>query len=126
MVIALSLALLFWPTPVDAPSGPLHYVSSWLFSIIGLTQLHYFLVEKGANLLMFTALGYIAEKHTTSLWLAFAIPTTLSVVAEFTQKYILTNRVFAIDDMVANAIGAGLGVVVHYLVDRAKTRRRKK
>lgn len=127
IVIALILAMLFWPVPVDAYNGPLHGIANAIFDFISLHPslqfATYWVIEKTSNLLLFIPLGYIARRHLNSSISALALATLVTVSAELAQKYIITNRVFAIDDIIANVLGAALGIALQRLFrQRTKTR----
>ena len=124
LTIAIILAMLFWPVPVDSQNGPLHDLANAIFNFISIhPSLHfatYYIIEKASNIALFVPLGYIARKKLNGNAQALSLATLVSITAELAQKYVITNRVFAIDDIIANALGAVLGIAFYQLFNRAK------
>lgn len=104
-----------WPSPVDEAGR-----STLLLT---LERLHargwprwvgYAFVERAANVLMFVPfgalLGFLLPPRRR--WLAVVLPATASVLVEVVQHLALPLRLASGWDVVANATGAALGVLL--------------
>lgn len=108
---ALTLALIaFWPVPVDSGAGPL--LGAITRAIPWLT---YELLEFSANVLLFVPFGVLLA-IVLPLRRMLVLPAALgaTVVIESVQALLLTGRTPALSDIVANMLGAaiGLGIVM--------------
>lgn len=115
---ALYLAFVGWvtlgPQPLDATGA------GWLKTLIGgfadnptTAWITYDLVEFSANVAMFVPLGCLSVLLLGGRrwWLALAFGILLTCFIEFTQQFVPT-RVPDLRDIVANSLGAALGIVV--------------
>ncbi|WP_166804791.1 VanZ family protein [Cryobacterium sp. Sr8] len=113
--VLLVLAATMWPTPLDQG-----YAASIdkLLAVLhrnGVPEwFGYHKLEFSANVLMFVPLGFLVTMllPTWGWWLALLLCPALSVAIEFTQASILTARFATVTDVVANSIGALLGIAV--------------
>jgi glycopeptide antibiotics resistance protein len=117
-VYLLALAMIaFWPTPVDRPvSGSLTSIISWLHAHGMPSFIGYNKIEFGANILLFTPLGYILAAWTRKWWHPLAAGFAASCLIELGQALLLPNRFASPLDIVANTTGAALGIVIHVIL----------
>jgi glycopeptide antibiotics resistance protein len=109
---ALVVAVLLWPTPVDAPlSGPLEQFIG-AARRRGFTWVTYSRLEFGANVAIFAPIGLLGGMLLPR-W-AFLVPILLAAVAsagfEFAQHVLLESRTASPRDVAANTLGAAIGV----------------
>jgi glycopeptide antibiotics resistance protein len=112
------LALIaFWPVPVDqGASGFLRSISSVV------PWLTYDVIETGANVLLFVPFGVLlalALPLQRGLVVPLALATTL--VIESGQALFLADRTPSLRDIVANVLGAAIGLAIVILIERRKT-----
>ena len=115
--IALLLYASLWPSPVDG-GGFIWWVTSEILkfcqSIDWLNWLRYNQLEAIANMLLYLPLGVFIVKFFPKLpfWLAVITPVLVSVIAESIQRFLLPARYSTLDDVINNAIGGALGVLI--------------
>ncbi|GAA1982609.1 hypothetical protein GCM10009777_15490 [Microbacterium pumilum] len=116
----LALILIaFWPTPVDRPARGL------LWSISeAVPWLTYDVIEFGANVLLFVPLGILLALALRSRrgWV-MPIALAVTVLIESGQALFLAERTASIRDVIANSLGAGIGLALVLLVTRRRMRR---
>ena len=127
ILIAYAIAVLtvtLWPTPVDQGFQP--SISRFL----GLLHRHglpvwfgYNKLEFGANIAMFAPAGFLVALllPLRRWWLALLICPAISIGIEITQAVFLSSRFATVNDVIANSLGAVVGVVI-YLVARGTLR----
>lgn len=123
---AVVVLVLTWPTPVDRPiAGLLERVLRAL-DRRGFGFIDYGLVEFTANIAMFVPIGFLLLLGLgRGGWaVALVIGYTASLAAELFQHVFLPERVASVLDVLANSLGALLGVLVALLVLRITRGRR--
>jgi glycopeptide antibiotics resistance protein len=109
------LALIaFWPTPVDREAAGLLREIARVVPLLS-----YDVVEFTANIALFVPLGVLlafAFPHRRGLVVPMAVAVTL--VIESGQALFLTQRTPSLGDIVANTLGAALGLVVVLVAER--------
>ena len=120
VVYAVVLALIaFWPVPVDqGASGFLRSISSVV------PWLTYDVIETGANVLLFMPFGVLlalALPLQRGLVVPLALATTL--VIESGQALFLADRTPSLRDIVANVLGAAIGLAIVQLAERRAARK---
>ena len=112
---ALVLALIaFSPTPVDRPAaGLLLRLEEWMPG-------SYAALEFGANILLFVPLGVLLalQLPRRAAWLGIVAGAVVSLAIEALQAGLLPERVATPSDVVANTIGAAIGVLMVALARR--------
>jgi len=117
LLIAYAVVLMliaFWPVPVDRGA------SGFMRSIFkGVPWLTYDVIETTANVLLFVPLGVLmalALPLQRGLVVPLALATTL--VIESGQALFLAERTPSLRDIVANVLGAALGLAMVQLIER--------
>lgn len=123
-VVYLTVAayLVFWPQP-DTPSGAVSEVLSGL-EWIGISAISGVIVEFALNIMLFvpmTLLGVLLwPRINPLLWVLTGLGATMLI--EFIQYAALPDRSATLSDIVANTLGAfigmDLGLRVRWLVSR--------
>ena len=128
ILIAYAIAVLtvtLWPTPVDQGFQP--SISRFL----GLLHRHglpiwfgYNKLEFGANIAMFVPAGFLVAILLPSRrwWLALLMCPAISIGIELTQAIFLSARFATINDVIANSLGAAVGVGIYLLAHRTLRR----
>ncbi|MEJ1156610.1 VanZ family protein [Microbacterium marmarense] len=109
------LALIaFWPTPVDRnAAGLLHAISA------AIPWLSYNLIEFTANIALFVPLGALgAMLLRRRPWLVIVIALGVTIVIESVQALLLAQRTPSGLDIIANTLGAAVGLAIVLLVRR--------
>lgn len=107
--------VVFWPSPIDRP------VASLLTRVIA--ELHergvpefvdYGFIEFSANVALFVPVGFIFGLIVPLRWfpVALLLGPLLSGGIEVAQHFLLDGRYSTIADVIANSIGATLGVFI--------------
>lgn len=118
--------IVFWPSPVDRP------IAAMLQRVIA--ELHergvpqfvdYALIEFSANVLLFFPVGVFFGLAVPIRWwvLALAAGPMLSAIVELAQARLLAERYATVSDVVANSIGATIGVLLMLALRAAVARR---
>lgn len=108
-----------WPTPLDQG-----YDTSIqkLLSVLhrnGFPQwFGYGKLEFSANIMMFVPLGFLTALILPARfwWLAMILCPALSVAIELTQSALLSARFATVSDVVANSVGAVVGILIAVVV----------
>ena len=106
--------VVFWPSPIDAPvQGLLNRVISELHERGVPTWVDYTFIEAFANVLLFIPVGLLFGLMVPFRWwpVALLLGPALSGVIEVAQRYALEARYSSINDVIANSIGATIGVL---------------
>lgn len=112
-------AIVFWPTPVDRGAGRL------LRAITRrLPFLTYDVIEFLANVALFVPFGALVAllivRGLRLLVLPIALAVTLTI--EATQGLLLDQRTASVSDVIANTLGAAVGLVVAMIIEHAPSR----
>lgn len=113
MLLAL---IAFWPTPVDrGASGLLEVITR------AIPWLTYAVIETTANVALFVPFGVllalVLPLHR-GLVVPIALATTL--VIESGQALLLSERTPSLRDIVANVLGAAIGLAIVHLIERRR------
>lgn len=111
--VAVVLFATMWPTPLD-----LGYQASIdkLLAVLHRTGapawFGYNKLEYAANVVMFVPLGFLVAMSLPARiwWLALVVCPGASIAIELTQGAVLSARFASISDVVANSIGAVVGI----------------
>lgn len=122
--LAFVAVVLLWPTPVDRPIDGSLFTILRLLHHVGFKGVGYASVEFWANVAFFVPLGAAAQrvwqaKPRVSVWMAC---TLVSACGELAQGLFLPDRTSSLQDVVANAAGAALGVLLIRDVRRSPSR----
>lgn len=115
------LVIGFWPSPVDRSiDGSLLHVLAYLHSIGVPDVVDYRFVERTANVLLFVPLGALvaAQLSRRHWWIALGACIALSGVIELGQALLLPARYASWIDLLANSVGAAIGVSITMLLRR--------
>lgn len=105
--------VVFWPSPIDAPvEGLLDRVIAELHERGVPAFVDYALIEAFANIVLFIPVGLLFGLMIPLRWwpLALLLGPAVSVFIEVAQRYALEERYSSIQDVIANSIGATMGV----------------
>lgn len=86
---------------------------SWLPRLVS-----FGLIEWLANVLMFLPLGFLVQFLFNRWKLTLASAVLLSSAVELTQAFLLPQRFGSVADVLANSIGAALGICLYVVVRR--------
>ncbi|WP_127474103.1 VanZ family protein [Microbacterium sulfonylureivorans] len=111
--------VVFWPSPIDQP------VEALLDRAI--SELHergvpgfvdYAFIESFANVLLFVPVGFLFGMMVPRRWwpIALLLGPALSGVIELAQRELLEARYATVEDVVANSIGATIGVLLAVII----------
>lgn len=106
------------PTPVDRPaSGLLQRLNEWIPG-------SYVVLEFTANVALFVPLGVLVaiQLPRRLAWLAVPVGAAVSLTIEMLQAALLPERFATASDVVANTIGAVVGVLLVALRPRVRRR----
>ncbi|MEZ3159162.1 VanZ family protein [Microbacterium sp. BWT-B31] len=119
-LVALA-AVAFWPTPVDrGASGLLDAITR------AVPWLTYDLIEVTANLLLFVPFGGLLALVVTPRGLVVPIAFAATLAIETLQALLLSERTPSVRDVVANTLGATLGLLLVLLVQRLRRARARR
>ena len=105
--LVLLAAVAFWPTPVDRDAGP---VLTWIEDVV--PWLTYERVEFIANVLLFVPFGALLTLLLRRRRWVLPIALAATIVIEMLQAVLLAERTPALSDIIANVLGAGIGMLV--------------
>lgn len=111
----LVVAATMWPTPLDQDFGSAIDKVLAVLHRNGVPEwFGYNKLEFAANVAMFIPLGFLAALVLPARvwWLALIICPALSVAIEITQAATLSARFATLSDVIANSLGALVGVIV--------------
>ena len=106
--------MVFWPSPIDAPiQGLLERAISELHERGVPGFIDYEFIESFSNVLLFIPVGFLFALMVPLRWwpVALLLGPALSAGIELIQRYLLDARVSTINDVIANSIGATIGVL---------------
>ncbi len=125
--LVVLVLIAYWPTPVDRGAPDL-VISEFVRALRrrGITVVDYDRIEFTANIVLFVPFGLLlgALSRPGRRWLAFLLCVAGSAAIELGQALFLPHRIASIADVVANSIGAALGVLAIALVARVTRSRR--
>ncbi|MCH6231733.1 VanZ family protein [Microbacterium sp. CFH 31415] len=111
--------VVFWPSPIDQPvEGLLDRAISELHER-GVPQfVDYAFIESFANILLFVPVGFLLGMMVSLRWwpVALLLGPALSAGIEVAQRELLEARYATIEDVVANSIGATIGVFLAVII----------
>ncbi len=110
----LVVAVVGWPTPVDANArAPLTSLFALLYGYGVPDWFDYAFLEKSANVAMFVPFGLLfTGLNRRRWWWGVLVPGAVSGLAELAQHVLLPERTATWTDVAANTGGAALGVAV--------------
>lgn len=103
-------------TPVSY-GAVIEAIGGWIRETLGLTFFGQGWIEFVANILMFVPLGFLLTLVVRRHLLGVALALLLSVAAELAQV-VIPSRVPSVRDVVANVLGAALGALLAWGVER--------
>jgi len=121
----VGLALIaFWPVPVDREFSDALEVLVAQLQVDGLSFLSYTTVEFAANVLLFVPLGVLLAVlfGAGARWLAFGACVAVSAFIEFAQAVLLPARYATASDLLANVVGAAIGVLIVAIISAVRSR----
>lgn len=113
-VVVILLATL-WPTPLDQGySAAIQKVLDVVHRNGVPEWFGYNKLEFSANIVMFLPLGFLAALLLPAKvwWLALLICPALSIAIELTQATLLAARFASAADVIANTVGAVIGILI--------------
>ena len=112
-------AIAFWPVPVDrGASGLLASIERVL------PWLTYDVIESTANVVLFVPLGILLTLILTRRRWVLPIALAATIAIEVVQAVLLPERTPAVSDVIANLVGAGIGMLATLAVLRRGRRSR--
>lgn len=112
---AFLAVVVFWPSPIDQPvEGLLDRAIAELHERGVPAFIDYSFIESFANMLLFVPVGLLFGLMVPLRWgpVALLLGPALSGLIEVAQRYLLEARYATMDDVIANSIGATIGVCV--------------
>lgn len=103
----------FWPSPIDRPvEGLLDRAIAELHERGVPAFVDYGFIESSANVLLFVPVGLLFGLMVPLRWwpIALLLGPALSAAIELAQRYLLEARYATLEDVIANSIGATIGV----------------
>jgi len=107
--------VVFWPSPIDRPvAGLLNRVIEELHERGVPLFVDYAFIEFSANVLLFLPVGFVFGLLVPlKRWpVALLLGPALSAGIELAQRYLLEERYATVNDIIANSLGATLGVLL--------------
>lgn len=112
-------AIAFWPVPVDrGASGLLAAIER------ALPWLTYDVIEFTANVLLFVPLGILLTLLLARRRWVLPIALAATALIETGQALLLAERTPAVTDVIANVLGAGIGMLVVVALPQKRDRQR--
>ncbi len=111
--------VVFWPSPIDGPvEGLLARVIAELHERGVPAFVDYTFIEAFANILLFVPVGLLFGLMVPLRWwpIALLLGPALSALIEVVQRYALDERYATVQDVIANSIGATIGVFLAVLL----------
>ena len=107
--------VVFWPSPIDAPvQGLLDRAIEELHERGVPRIIDYDFIESFSNMLLFIPVGFLFGLIVPLRWwpIALLLGPVLSASIEFAQRFLLEARYATVQDIIANSIGATIGVLI--------------
>jgi len=119
-IYAIALAAVaFWPVPVDSGMGGLLAAIS-----AAVPWLSYAVIEVTANVVLFVPLGtLLAMVLPRRRWLVVPIAAVVTVLIELAQAIFLAQRTPSLRDILANTLGAVIGLAIVVVSERRSRQR---
>ncbi len=119
--IVLLAGIAFWPVPVDSGAGRLLRAITRVFPVLTYPR-----IEFGANILLFVPLGLLlALILARRRYLVLPIALIVTVTIEGVQGVLLGARTSSVLDVIANATGACVGLVLAEIIAAVRRRARE-
>lgn len=96
-----------------------HAIDSVLRDGLGVAWFGSGWIEFAANILLFVPLGLLLTLLVDRVWIGVAVCVAASVAVELAQ-FLLPSRQASPRDVIANAIGAGVGAAIAWLIVRRR------
>ena len=115
LIVLITTSL--WPKPVDG-EGLLATITREVLrftsSYDSLKWIQYNQLEAIANVLLYVPLGIFLVMFwpKAKIWLLALIPALISLLAEGSQRLFLPDRYATLNDVLSNALGGVLGIVI--------------
>lgn len=115
LIVLITTSL--WPKPVDG-EGLLATITREVLrftsSFDSLKWIQYNQLEAIANVLLYVPLGIFLVMFwpKAKIWLLALIPALISLLAEGSQRLFLPDRYATLNDVLSNALGGVLGIVI--------------
>lgn len=115
--LAVLITASLWPTPVDS-GGVISFLTSEILkackNISWLNWVQYNQLEALANVVLYIPLGIflVVLLPGVSILLLLITPLVVSGVVEELQRWFLPERYSTLDDLLHNALGGFIGVVI--------------
>lgn len=115
LIVLITTSL--WPKPVDG-EGLLATITREVLrftsSYDSLKWIQYNQLEAIANVLLYVPLGIFLVMFwpKAKLWLLALIPALISLLVEGSQRMFLPDRYATLNDVLSNALGGVLGIVI--------------
>jgi glycopeptide antibiotics resistance protein len=122
ILVAYAIAVLvvtLWPAPVDRGFEPTISRGLALLHRNGLPiWFGYNKLEFAANIVMFVPAGFLVSMLLPARrwYLALLVVPALSICIELTQAIFLSSRFATVNDVIANSLGAAIGIFTVFLV----------
>jgi len=117
VALAAYLVLVGWVTLNPAPPNPAR--NELLLQLLKIVPMSYEALEFTANIGMFVPIGALVAILSRHLWIGIVVGIALTCGIEFTQQF-LPARFPDVRDLVANSLGALLGVAGVALLSRKR------
>ena len=111
--------VVFWPSPIDAPvEGLLERAIAELHERGVPTFIDYGFIESFSNMVLFVPVGFLFGMMVPLRWwpVALLLGPALSAGIELAQRFLLEARYATVNDVIANSIGATIGVLLAVFV----------
>ena len=115
LIVLITTSL--WPKPVDG-EGLLATITREVLrftsSYDSLKWIQYNQLEAIANVLLYVPLGIFLVMFwpKAKIWLLALIPALISLLVEGSQRLFLPDRYATLNDVISNALGGVLGIVI--------------
>jgi len=115
LIVLITTSL--WPKPVDG-EGLLATITREVLrftsSFDSLKWIQYNQLEAIANVLLYVPLGIFLVMFwpKAKIWLLALIPALISLLAEGSQRLFLPDRYATLNDVLSNALGGVIGIVI--------------
>ena len=124
LVVYVCLALVMLTLPVSY-AGVVASITDWLREDLGVAGVRRGAVEFVSNIVLFIPLGLLLALALRGPVRAFLILVALSVVVE-TLQALIPGRFPSVRDILANSVGAGLGVCAAAAIMAVRRRARRR
>ena len=115
LIVLITTSL--WPKPVDGEgflATITREVLRFTSSYDSLKWIQYNQLEAIANVLLYVPLGIFLVMFwpKAKIWLLALIPALISLLVEVSQRLFLPDRYATLNDVLSNALGGVLGIVI--------------